>query len=79
LEELGFVASECASADELPLRLDVHAPDLVLVGMPNDGVQAGQILKTLVDKKFDGQVLLIGPKESIIAGALRQLGEELGI
>ena len=79
LEELGFVASECASADELPLLLDLHAPDLVLLGIPNDGVQAGHILKILIDKKFDGQVLLIGPKESIVVNALRQLGEEIGI
>ncbi len=79
LDELGFIASECATASELPMLLDQQLPDLVVLGMPNDGVEAGQILKILVGKMFDGKVLLIGPKDSIIVNALRQLGEETGI
>lgn len=79
LDELGFIASECATANELPALLEQQLPDLVVLGMPNDGVEAGNILKILVTKTFDGQVLLIGPRDSIIVSALRQLGEETGI
>ncbi len=79
LDELGFVTSECGSAAELPMLMEQQLPDLVVLGMPNDGVEAGNILRTLVTKLFDGQVLLIGPRDSIIVGALRQLGEEAGI
>lgn len=79
LDELGFIASECTAAAELPTLLEQQLPDLVVLGMPNDGVEAGNILKILVTKMFDGQVLLIGPRDSIIVSALRQLGEETGI
>lgn len=79
LDELGFIASECAAANELPALLEQQLPDLVVLGMPNDGVEAGNILKILLTKMFEGQVLLIGPRDSIIVNALRQLGEETGI
>lgn len=79
LDELGFIASECATANELPTLLEQQFPDLVVLGMPNDGVEAGNVLKILVTKTFGGQVLLIGPRDSIIVSALRQLGEEAGI
>lgn len=79
LDELGFIASECAAANELAALLEQQLPDLIVLGMPNDGVEAGNILKILVTKMFDGQVLLIGPRDSIIVNALRQLGEETGI
>lgn len=79
LEELGFIAGECAAAEEFPVLLDQHLPDLVVLGMPHDGIQASQILNTLVARHFTGKVLLIGQKDSIIVNAVRQLGEEIGI
>ena len=79
LEELGFIGCECATASELPTLLDLHVPDLVVLGMPSDGTEAGNILKALVENNFRGGVLLIGPKDSIIVNAVRELGEEIGI
>lgn len=79
LEELGFIASECTSASELPLQLDLYLPDLVVIGLPNDGVEAGNVLRVLVEKQFQGSVLVIGPKGSIILNAVLQLGEEFAI
>jgi EAL domain-containing protein (putative c-di-GMP-specific phosphodiesterase class I)/CheY-like chemotaxis protein len=79
LEELGFIACECATAGELPMLLDLQLPDLVVLGMPRDGTETGHILKTLVRRQFHGKVLLIGPRDSIIVNAVRQLGEEFGI
>ncbi len=37
------------------------------------------MLKTLVEHEYDGKVLLIGPKNSILVTAVRQLGEEFGV
>lgn len=79
LDELGFITSECATASELPALLEQQLPDLVVLGMPNDGVEAGNILKTLITRMFDGKVLLFGPRDSIIVSALHQLGEETGV
>lgn len=79
LDELGFIACECNGAAELPMLLDLQQPDLVVLGIPNDGIEAGNILRILVSKQFGGQVLLIGPRDSIVVNALRQLAEEVGI
>src|SRR5690349_11222890 len=58
LEELGFIACECSAAIEFPALLDQHLPDLVVLGMPHDGIQASQILNTLIARQFVGKVLL---------------------
>jgi hypothetical protein len=47
----------------LPALLEQQLPDLVVLGMPNDGVEAGNILKTLITRMFDGKVLLFGPRD----------------
>lgn len=79
LDELGFIACECATVDDLPILLDLHLPDLVVLGIPNGGVEAGMVVKILTGKQFTGKVLLIGPKASIVVNAMHQLGEEAGI
>src|SRR4051794_13986549 len=79
LEELGFITSECAAATELSSILKEQLPDLIVVGLPADGVEAGLMLKMMVDHEYSGRVLLIGPKNSILVTALHQLGEEFGV
>lgn len=79
LEELGFITSECAAASDLPAILKLQVPDLIVLGLPADGVEAGLMLKTLVEHEYDGKVLLIGPKNSVLVTAVRQLGEEFGV
>lgn len=79
LEELGFVVSECAAAGDLPLLLDVHVPDLIVIGIPGDGHDAAVILKILAAKSFSGKVLLIGVRDSIVIQALCQFGDETGV
>jgi EAL domain-containing protein (putative c-di-GMP-specific phosphodiesterase class I) len=79
LEELGFITAEAPSASDLGPILDFEAPDLVVLGLSADGVEVGRNLKVLADRKFDGKVLLIGPRDSILVAAVRQLGEEFGI
>ena len=79
LEELGFITAESSSSSDLGPILDFEAPDLVVLGLSADGVEVGKNLKVLADRKFDGKVLLIGPRDSILVAAVRQLGEEFGI
>lgn len=79
LEDFGFVTSECASADELQAVLTSDLPDLILLGIAADGIEPGQFLETLVREAFDGKVLAVGARESIIVKAVQQVGEEYGL
>ena len=79
LEDLGFVTSECAKADELGAILDTQLPDLVVLGVSVDGIEVSKILETLVRQKFNGKVLAIGARESIIVKAVWQVGGEYGL
>src|SRR4051812_3061352 len=79
LEDLGFVTSECASADELQAMLATELPDLILLGIAADGIEPGRFLEILVREAFDGKVLAVGAGESIIVKAVQQVGEEYGL
>ncbi|MDN3277916.1 EAL domain-containing response regulator [Frankia sp. RB7] len=79
LEDLGFVTSECSSASELQAMLATDLPDLILLGIAADGIEPGQFLEVLVREAFDGKVLTVGARESIIVKAVQQVGEEYGL
>jgi EAL domain-containing protein (putative c-di-GMP-specific phosphodiesterase class I)/CheY-like chemotaxis protein len=79
LEDLGFVTSECAEAEELGAILDAELPNLIVLGVSADGIEVGKILEILVRQKFDGKVLAIGARESIIVKAVWQAGREHGL
>jgi EAL domain-containing protein (putative c-di-GMP-specific phosphodiesterase class I) len=79
LRELGLIPCECAQVDQLNVELDEQLPDLVILGLFADGVEAGEILETLADREFDGKVLLLGPRDSLALSAVEELGHSLGI
>jgi EAL domain-containing protein (putative c-di-GMP-specific phosphodiesterase class I)/CheY-like chemotaxis protein len=79
LEDLGFVTSECAKADELGAILETQLPDLIVLGVSVDGFEVSKILETLLHQKFVGKVLAIGARESIIVKAVWQVGGEYGL
>ncbi|WP_027554533.1 EAL domain-containing protein [Bradyrhizobium sp. Cp5.3] len=79
LEDLGFVTSECASADELQAVLASELPDLILLGIAADGIEPAKVLETLVREAFGGKVLAVGARESIILKAVQQVGDEYGL
>ena len=79
LEDLGFITCECVQAGELAAIMDAQLPDLIVLGVSFDGIEAGKVLEILAEKSFAGKVLAIGPRESIMVRAVRQLGEEYGI
>ncbi|HEY5932534.1 MAG TPA: EAL domain-containing response regulator [Nitrospira sp.] len=79
LEELGFIARECAQASELDEVFDKHLPDLVVLGLSSGSIAAGEMLTVLVAKAFDGKVLLFGPRNSHAVETVRDIGDDLGI
>src|ERR1700730_5147753 len=79
LQDLGFVTSECAKADELGTILETQLPDLIVLGLSGDGIEAGKILEILVRRKFGGKILAIGARESVIVRAVQQVGAEYGL
>jgi DNA-binding response OmpR family regulator len=79
LEDLGFTTSECARVDELGTIVETQLPDLIVLGLSADGIEAGKILEVLVRRQFAGKVLAIGARESIIVRAVQQVGAEYGL
>jgi len=79
LEDLGFITSECAGAGNLGSVLETELPDLVLICLSADRIEAGRILEVLVNKKFSGKVLAVGARDSVILNAVQQVGMENGI
>ncbi|MET4121190.1 EAL domain-containing protein (putative c-di-GMP-specific phosphodiesterase class I) [Bradyrhizobium sp. JR1.5] len=79
LEDIGFVISECSTADELPHVLCTELPDLILLGIGSDRIEPGRLLEILVREKFAGRVLAFGARESIIMTAVQQVGSEYGL
>jgi EAL domain-containing protein (putative c-di-GMP-specific phosphodiesterase class I)/CheY-like chemotaxis protein len=79
LEELGFITSECAQAAGLRALVADQRPDLFVLGLSAGGIAANEMLETLCALKFDGKVLLFGPRASPMVTAIRQVGEALGL
>ena len=80
LEEVGFIAGECAQADRLNVVLDEPQPELLLLGLSTGGgVEACEMLKTLAAREFGGKILLLGPRHSLALRAVQELGQTLGM
>jgi EAL domain-containing protein (putative c-di-GMP-specific phosphodiesterase class I)/CheY-like chemotaxis protein len=79
LEELGFITCECAQLSQLDAVLDEQLPDLVLLGLSAGGVEAGETLKALAAREFDGKLLLLGPRDSFALRTLQELGHTFGV
>ena len=50
LEDLGFLTYECGRANEFAAILDAQLPDLIVLGLSFDGIEAGTILEILAKK-----------------------------
>jgi CheY-like chemotaxis protein len=79
LEELGFIACECAQLSELEGAVNAQLPDLIVLGLSGDGEEAAEILKTLAAKEFGGKVLLLGRRASPMLAAVQEFAEKLGL
>jgi EAL domain-containing protein (putative c-di-GMP-specific phosphodiesterase class I)/CheY-like chemotaxis protein len=79
LEELGFITCDCALASDLRAVLDQQAPDLLVMGLSAGGNDAAATLEVIAASGFGGKVMLLGPRDSLIAAAVQERGEQLGI
>ena len=75
LSEFRFTIYECLEPRELSAALDTRPPDLVILG----GIGAGEILRTLAARDFDGRVLPFAERDSAVLGPIQDLAERLGI
>ena len=64
---------ECAHSREIIAVCNAELPDLFLIGFLGEGVEAGEVLQNLAGTEFGGQVLLVGPRNSLALSALRKL------
>lgn len=78
LEELGFATVECARTADLEAMLASSRMDLVVIGS-SAGIEACEIVELLAARQFEGKVLVMGPRVSPMASAIRGLGEKLGL
>lgn len=78
-EDLGFVTGECDGSRDLGTVLDNLVPDLITIGVSADGVDAAEIMRMLAAREFNGNVVIVGAKDSILASALWQTASELGL
>ncbi|HKA71750.1 MAG TPA: EAL domain-containing protein [Xanthobacteraceae bacterium] len=76
LEELGFITHECADADGLYQAYCAVPPDIVVLGLGPDVVEA---LQGLAEEGFGGKVLVVGGRGSPMLTAIQDLGENLGL
>src|SRR5262249_18212573 len=79
LDNLGFITCECARAGELALVLEVHHPDLVVIGLSIEQAEADEILRLLTVRRYGGNVLLLGPPDSRVTASVRSVAEQLGL
>lgn len=79
LEQLGFITCECTQVGELNAVLDGEAPDLVVLGLSAGWIEAAAMLDALGARSFDGKVLVVGLRDSLMLAAVQELGEQRGI
>lgn len=79
LEELGFITCECEQADNLNAVVMEQRPDLFVLGLSGGGIAANGMLEALDLMKFDGKVLVFGPRASAMVTAILAIGEQLGL
>jgi CheY-like chemotaxis protein len=79
LSEFNFTIYECVEPGELADALDARAPDLVVLGLTSGAIAAGEMLRTLAAKDFDGKVLPFAQLDSAAMAPIQELAEQLGV
>jgi EAL domain-containing protein (putative c-di-GMP-specific phosphodiesterase class I) len=77
-EELGFIAQDCATCDELVATL-ANAPDLIVIGLSAHPPENMEMLDALALHRFAGRILLIGARGALALTALCERGATLGL
>lgn len=79
LSEFSFTIYEVIEVSELSAALDAKPPDLVILGLTAGGIAAGEMLRTLAAKDFDGKILPFAQRDSAVVETIQELAEQLGI
>jgi EAL domain-containing protein (putative c-di-GMP-specific phosphodiesterase class I)/CheY-like chemotaxis protein len=79
IEEIGLLTSECAEPEALAVVLDADRPDLVVIGVTNDGFAVDLAFDQLAQSLFGGPVLLIGHADLPSLSAALTRGKDLGL
>ncbi len=79
LEELGFITCECEQTENVSAIVADQRPDLFVMGLSAGGIAANGMLELLEHLKFDGKVLVFGPRISPMVTAILSVGEQLGL
>ncbi|MGH6832625.1 MAG: EAL domain-containing response regulator, partial [Methyloceanibacter sp.] len=79
LSEFSFTIYECVEVDELNAALEARPPDLVVLGLTAGGIAAGEMLRALAAKDFDGKVLPFAQRDSAVIETIHELADQLGI
>ena len=79
LEELGFIACDCAPADDLRAVVAQQHSDLVVLGLSSGGIAANGLLDALAAADYAGKVLVFGPPASPMVTAIQGIGMQLGL
>lgn len=79
LEDLGFIACECDRTGVIGTVLGEQHPDLFVLGLSEGGIAGHSALEALQAMRFDGKVLVFGPRASPMVSAIVAIGEEFGL
>jgi EAL domain-containing protein (putative c-di-GMP-specific phosphodiesterase class I) len=79
IEEIGLLTCECTEPEELAVVDDAGRPDLVIIGVANDGFPVDAALDGLAQSLHTGPVLLIGNPDLPSLPAAVTRGRALGL
>ena len=76
---LGITAHEIADRAELELALAKRIPDIVTLDLSLGDFDAVQVLRTMGEMRYGGQVLLISGHQAKVLDGVRSVGEKHGL
>jgi EAL domain-containing protein (putative c-di-GMP-specific phosphodiesterase class I)/CheY-like chemotaxis protein len=79
LDDLGFITCECEQFANLRSVIEAELPDLIILGLTTEVLEAVAALELLANKPFDGRILLLGPRASPAVTAVEEHAEQLGL
>ncbi|ODR95020.1 hypothetical protein AUC70_04525 [Methyloceanibacter stevinii] len=79
LSGFGLNILECVNTLELQAVLDKDAPDLIVLGLAEDGGAFGDVLETLAARGFSGKVLPLVRHASTVIDEVQAIAEGLGL
>ena len=79
LDDLGFIACECAAPASLKSIMMEQRPDLLVIGLSVGGIAANGMLEALAALKYTGRILVFGQRASPMTAAILSIGAQLGL